>query len=268
MALQIAKLKRGTDVIVATPGRLIDLTNKGNINFESIKVVCLDEADEMLKQGFQEDVEKIFGLIKEKTSKVQTLLFSATWPSWVNELSQKYQTENCPMIDMVKDNTISIPKTITHYLYSGSLNDRGAIIKKLKAKFTTKNGRCIIFCETKREVNELKDSMEGSSAILHGDVPQKDREAVYRDFKSGRITTVVATNVAARGLDFPDIELVIQVEPPKQLESYIHRAGRTGRAGKKGVCVLFADSRKRYLSENIERDAKIRFEPLGDRDLK
>lgn len=139
----------------------------------------------------------------------------------------------------------------------------------LFSTFLINEGRCIIFCETKREVNTLFESLNDPKCeILHGDVKQRDRERICRNFKNGRVLKVVATNVAARGLDFPSIELVIQVEPPKQVEAYIHRAGRTGRAGKKGVSVVLTRKRDIDRIYTIEKEGGFKFVELKEKDLK
>ena len=133
---QLDRLERGCDVVVATPGRLIDFINRGSINFSSLQVVCLDEADEMLNMGFQKDIEKIFQAIEDKTSKkVQKLLFSATFPSWVEKISQKYLTKGCPFIDLVNKDEKSTPKTIKHYLVSARVHEKVDFVRKIRKRF-------------------------------------------------------------------------------------------------------------------------------------
>ncbi len=264
---QSNRLSRGVDIVVATPGRMIDMMDRGLVSLASIQVVCLDEADEMLKQGFQENIETIFSKIKkQQKDAIQTLLFSATFPEWVNTLSTKYQNRDTEMIDLVPKEA-ETPTTITHYLIDSSNCNPTGLIQKLINHFTSKDGRTIIFCETKRQVNELCEDLGDGCGMLHGDVRQQDREQVYREFKAGRMTVVVATNVAARGLDFPDIQLVIQTEPPREVESFIHRAGRTGRAGKTGVNVLLHTNRQRYALDKIKSANRFAFKPLSIADL-
>jgi ATP-dependent RNA helicase DDX21 len=264
---QSSRLSRGVDIVVATPGRMIDMLDRGFISLGSIQVVCLDEADEMLKQGFQESIVTIFSKIKkQRKESIQTLLFSATFPEWVNTLSAKYQSSDTEMIDLVPKEG-ETPSTITHYLIDSSGSSPAQLVQKLISHFTSKDGRAIIFCETKRLVNDMSEDLGDGCGMLHGDVRQQDREKVYREFKAGRITVVVATNVAARGLDFPDIQLVIQTEPPREVESFIHRAGRTGRAGKTGVNVLMYSSRQRYALDKIKSANRFAFKTLSSAEL-
>lgn len=153
---QCNRLSRGVDIVVATPGRMIDMMNRGFIKLGEIRVVCLDEADEMLKQGFQENIENIFSEINEQRkgkSKTQNLLFSATFPEWVDTLSAKYQSADTEKVDLVPKEA-EMPTTITHYLMQVSNSrDTFSLIGKLVDKFTSRNGKTIIFCETKRRVN-------------------------------------------------------------------------------------------------------------------
>lgn len=168
----------------------------------------------MLKQGFKEDIERIFKMVMDQTSKKpQTLLFSATIPDWVKDISEKYQKKNCTVIDLIGNTEISVPKTIKHFKYAiRGFEEIPETVKKICEGMASKDGRVIIFCETKKDVATLYESMDGMKCqMLHGDVKQRDREKIYQDFKSGKILRIVATNVAARGLDFPKIELVIQV---------------------------------------------------------
>ena len=268
---QMETVQKGIDVMVATPGRLIDFINRGIIVFSDLRCLVLDEADEMLKQGFQKDIENIFqAVMKQTEKKPQTLLFSATIPSWVQEISEKYQEKNCTTIDLVGNTKISVPKTIKHFKYNihGSSEIQEAV-KKICRTFSSSDGRCIIFCETKREVGSLYEEMKGDKCkMLHGDVKQFDRERIYSDFKKGKILKIVATNVAARGLDFPEVELVVQVEPPRNVESYIHRAGRTGRAGKEGKCVVLVQKRDRERIRAIESQGGFQFKELRENDFK
>lgn len=204
-------------MVVATPGRLIDMIGRGHVNFSQLLVTCLDEADEMLKQGFQDSIEQIFTEIRSKRKeKTQNLLFSATFPEWVVSLSAKYQTHDALMVDLVPKEA-EMPTTITHYLMNADKRSIPEIVHRLIAHFTSGKGKTIVFCETKRDVGQLYEELGKGCAMLHGDVKQIDRERIYRDFKAGKITTIVATNVAARGLDFPDIQLVVQTEPPNEV---------------------------------------------------
>lgn len=216
----------------------------------------------MLRQSFELDIEKIFAEIYSSEERmIQTLLFSATFPPWVDSISAKYQEKNCEIVDLVSQSA-EIPSTIKHYLVEIDDNELIDTVARLVLHFAKKDGRTIIFCETKRQVGSLCDEFGKGCAALHGDVKQADRERIYRNFKSGAITTVIATNVAARGLDFPDIKLVIQTEPPREVESFVHRSGRTGRAGKSGVNVLLHTRRQRNTLEKIKANSKVNFESL------
>jgi len=264
-------LARGTDVVVGTPGRLVDLLNKGTLKLENIQFVVLDEADEMLKEGFQDAIEFILSSIKTQH---QTLLFSATIPNWVETASSKYmRTEEIEMIDLVggKDRIqtsnlvthISIccqkQRTKTgHFLPSSSL--LGDVIKLYAG-----SGRTIVFASTKAEANELglSSSIQKDCQVLHGDIAQSQREITLSGFREGTFSILVATDVAARGLDIPEVDLVIQCEPPRDVEAYIHRSGRTGRAGRQGSCVLFFSSSQAWLIRNIEKNAGIKFQRMG-----
>lgn len=224
----------------------------------------------MLKQGFEEDIEEIFRAVKTETnSKFQTILFSATFPEWIKQISERYQEKNCTTVDLI-GSTELVPETIRHFTYH--LRSRYHItqaVRKLCKALASPDGRCIIFCGSKRSAEIYYKELEDEKcALLHGEVKQRDREDIYRDFKSGRLLKIIATDVAARGLDFPKIELVIQTEPPKLVEAYIHRAGRTGRAGQKGICVMLVQRDDTDRIYSIEKEAGFRFEELKDSDLK
>lgn len=197
----------------------------------------------MLKQGFQEDIEKIFEFIRKNgpSTKTQNLLFSATIPSWVVELSRIYLSKEREYVDLIKDSDIRTSKTVEHLSLNCPYYHRNSVISDIVNLYGGRHGRTIIFCETKKEANEilLKANLKQETQVLHGDIPQKQREVTFQSFKEGKLKCLVATNVAARGLDIPEVDLIVQLEPPKEIDTYIHRSGRTGRAGKKGVCLTF-----------------------------
>ena len=207
--------------------------------------------------------------MKQAEKKPQILLFSATIPDWVKEISEKYQEPKCTFIDLIGDTQLSVPKTIKHFKYPiYNFNETKEVIKKICKRFSSSSGRTIIFCETKKDVKDLYEELkEEKCKMLHGDVKQFERERIYNDFKKGYILKIVATNVAARGLDFPDIELVVQAETPKHVESYIHRAGRTGRAGKEGTSVVLVQKRDRERIIAIEDKGGFRFKELRKNDI-
>ncbi|KAK4385083.1 DEAD-box ATP-dependent RNA helicase 7 [Sesamum angolense] len=230
---QHVQLKRGIDIVVGTPGRIKDHIERGNIDLSAIIFRVLDEADEMLRMGFVEDVELILSKVRD-ASKVQTLLFSATLPDWVKHIAAKFLKQDKKTADLVGNE---------------------------KMKPAPIGGRTIIFTETKDSASKLSGLLPGACA-LHGDIQQATREVTLSGFRSGKFSTLVATNVAARGLDIDDVQLIIQCEPPRDVEAYIHRSGRTGRAGKTGVAVMLYDPRKSNFSK-IERGSGVKFEHIS-----
>jgi ATP-dependent RNA helicase DDX21 len=231
-----------------------------------MQVVCLDEADEMLKMGFKEDVEEILRFIKARTRhSVQTLLFSATIPDWVMKLSQQYLKPDKIVVDLLHDQLLKTPKDIEHLLievHARNKREENQIVQQCIKKYVGgKDGRVIIFTETKRDADNFyyQLQLDMPKGILHGDIPQVDRENTFRNFKSGQVKCIIATNVAARGLDIPSVDLVIQMEPPKKSDEYVHRAGRTGRAGHKGVCITLFNYDNKWRIDQIVSEANVQF---------
>lgn len=253
------KLKKGIDVVIGTPGRIKDHIERGNIDFSSLKFRVLDEADEMLRMGFVEDVELILGKV-EDASKVQTLLFSATLPSWVKHISTKFLKPDKKTIDLVGNEKMKASTNVRHIVLPCSSSARSQVIPDIIRCYGS-GGRTIIFTETKECASQLADLLPGARA-LHGDIQQSQREVTLAGFRSGKFMTLVATNVAARGLDINDVQLIIQCEPPRDVEAYIHRSGRTGRAGNTGVAVMLYDPRKSSVSK-IERESGVKFEHIS-----
>eukprot|EP00759_Apiculatamorpha_spiralis_P053252 PhF_6_TR6140/c0_g1_i1/m.9114/K16911/DDX21; ATP-dependent RNA helicase DDX21 len=255
---------RGFDIVVGTPGRFIDFMNNGTIRLDSIRVAILDEADRMLDEGFAEDVEKVLVGIPEKN--YQLLLFSATVPSWVENVVTKFGkvASSRVSIDLVGHNTVSVSETVTFYeLLVYSAEERLLVMGDLIRVFAGRNGRVIIFTKTKAECHELgvSTALKSDTQTLHGDMKQEEREKTMQAFREGKFNTLIATDVAARGLDIPRVDLVIQTSVPQDFDSFIHRAGRTGRAGRRGVCIVL---RSRY--DNLYRLAercRITFQPLA-----
>lgn len=208
-------------------------------------------------------MDKILKQIKEssKSYQVQTLLFSATLPDWIVTLSRVYLMPNHKVVNMIAQQSNSCSTTIKHYKVECARRNRVGQIQKLIGEFIEKEGRCFIFCETKKETSimqtELGYIMREPVHGLHGDIAQEQRLRTFDALKMGKLRFVVATNVAARGLDVPNIELVIQCSPTKDTETYIHRAGRTGRAGKAGTCVVLHTEDEEYLVAQIASKAKI-----------
>ncbi|KAK6926332.1 DEAD/DEAH box helicase domain [Dillenia turbinata] len=259
VAYQTQELRRGVDIVVGTPGRVKDLVENGKVDFSSLLFRVLDEADEMLKMGFVDDVEKILEKVGDK-SKVQTLLFSATVPEWVNKISSRFLKPNKENVDLVGNEKIKASISVRHIVMpcaSGAISD---LIPDIIRCYSS-GGRTIIFCEKKESTSDLAGRLPGARAI-HGDIQQKEREKTLAGFRSGKFMVLVATSVAARGLDIPDVQLVIQCEPPREVEAYIHRSGRTGRAGNTGVAVLLYDPRRHNVSR-LERESGVKFEHLS-----
>eukprot|EP01129_Flabellula_baltica_P011056 TRINITY_DN475_c0_g2_i1.p1 TRINITY_DN475_c0_g2~~TRINITY_DN475_c0_g2_i1.p1 ORF type:complete len:435 (+),score=100.74 TRINITY_DN475_c0_g2_i1:1100-2404(+) len=261
-------LARGVDIVVGTPGRVLDLIDKGSLVLTDIKYFILDEADEMLNMGFFKDIEKIFNHIGGKTC--QTLLYSATMPDWVRNIAEQYLSQDYVIIDLVGDGREEkTAEGIDHYTYNAPYQNYAFRLKILEEviKEYSEGGKVMVFCDTKSNCKKLSAQYlikDLGGNILHGGIPQNQRERTLRSFRDGQFRVLVCTDVAARGLDIDDIKLVVQFYPPRDTETYVHRCGRTGRAGNTGVCVTFFDSGAKNENRNIykiEQYAKIRFKP-------
>ncbi|CAN0902624.1 DEAD-box ATP-dependent RNA helicase 7 [Linum grandiflorum] len=256
---QESALRRGVDIVVGTPGRIKDHIERGNINFSCLVFRVLDEADEMLRMGFVEDVELILGKVEDVT-KVQTLLFSATLPSWVKQISSRFLKQSKKTIDLVGNEKMKASINVRHIVLPCTPSAIPQLIPDVIHCYSS-GGRTIIFTEKKETANQLAGLLPGARP-LHGDIQQSQREVTLSGFKSGKFMTLVATNVAARGLDINDVQLIIQCEPPRDVEAYIHRSGRTGRAGNTGVAVMLFDPRRSHISR-IERESGVKFEHVA-----
>lgn len=255
-------LRRGVDIVVGTPGRIKDHFERGTLNLKSLKFRILDEADEMLNMGFVDDVETILGGVDDP-SKVQTLLFSATLPTWVQQIARKFLKATRKTVDLVGDEKMKASNSVRHLLLPGHYSMRTQLVQDVISCYGS-GGRIIVFTETKNDASELAGALKsGTARALHGDIPQNQREVTLQGFRTGKFSVLVATDVAARGLDINDVQLVIQCEPPRDAETYIHRSGRTGRAGNTGVSVLFFDRKKEYMVPQIERKAGFKFERIA-----
>uniref|UniRef100_A0A668SJ85 RNA helicase n=1 Tax=Oreochromis aureus TaxID=47969 RepID=A0A668SJ85_OREAU len=264
---QIDAIRNGIDILVGTPGRIKDHIQNNKLNLTKVKHVVLDEVDQMLDMGFAEQVEEILGSSYKKDSDTnpQTLLFSATCPPWVYEVAKKYMRPNCKHIDLIGKKTQKAATTVEHLAIACHWSQRAAVIGDVIQVYSGSHGRTIVFCETKKEANELSmnASIKQSTQSLHGDIPQKQREMTLKGFRNGAFEVLVATNVAARGLDIPEVDLVVQCSPPKDVESYIHRSGRTGRAGRTGVCICFYQRKEEDQLRYVENKAGITFRRVG-----
>ncbi|XP_078442902.1 DEAD box RNA helicase (PRH75) [Wolffia australiana] len=257
---QEMSLRRGVDIVVGTPGRIKDHIERRNLDLTSLKFRVLDEADEMLNMGFVDDVELILGKVAD-VNKVQTLLFSATLPEWVKNISSRFLKPTKRTADLVGNEKLKASANVRHLVLPCTRAARNQIIPDV-IRCYSRGGRTIIFTETKGSASELAGVLPGARA-LHGDVVQAQREVILAAFRSGSFLVLVATNVAARGLDINDVQLIIQIEPPRDVEAYIHRSGRTGRAGNSGVAILLYEPRYSHGISRIERESGVKFERIS-----
>lgn len=254
IANQIKALKRPTQIVVATPGRLIDIINRKAISLEQVKYVVLDEADEMLNMGFQEDIDKILSYTMQERV---TWLFSATMPAEIRKIIKKYMDK--PLEVSINQEQKSNTDISHQYTVTTTSNKIPALLRFLDIQ---PEMRGIMFCRTKRETQQIADDLGGLGygvEALHGDMSQAQRDTVMRRFKQRSMQLLVATDVAARGIDVNDLTHVIHHTLPDQLESYTHRSGRTGRAGRKGISLAFINPRERRKIDELERKIKIKF---------
>ncbi|KAL1823221.1 hypothetical protein ACET3Z_009999 [Daucus carota] len=257
---QMSALDHGADVVVGTPGRVIDLIKRGSLNLSEVQFVVLDEADQMLNVGFADDVETI---LKNLPLNRQTLMFSATMPKWIVQLTRKY-LKNPLTIDLVGENDQKLAEGITLYSIVSDMHDKPGILGPLVTEHAN-GGKCIVFTQTKRDADRLAYAMKKSFPCepLHGDITQAQRERTLAGFRNGQFNVLIATDVAARGLDVPNVDLVIHYELPNSSEIFVHRSGRTGRAGKKGRAILIHSSNQLRDVKTIERDVGCRFSELS-----
>ncbi|KAG0487728.1 hypothetical protein HPP92_009823 [Vanilla planifolia] len=250
-------LARGVDVVVGTPGRIIDLINGESLQLGEVQYLILDEADQMLAVGFEEDVEVI---LEKLPPKRQSMLFSATMPGWVKNLSRKY-LDNPLTIDLVGDEEEKLAEGIKLYALCITASSKRTILSDLITVYA-KGGKTIVFTQTKKDADEVSQALTNSiaSEALHGDISQYQRERTLNGFRQGKFTVLVATDVAARGLDIPNVDLIVHYEIPNDPETFVHRSGRTGRAGKEGSAILMFTSSQRRTVKSLERDVGCRFD--------
>jgi len=252
---QIRELKDGARVIVATPGRMNDLIRRKRVVLKDITNLILDEADEMLNMGFQEELNDI---IESLPVERRTLLFSATMPTDVMKIAKKYMKD---VREIVVGNKNAGADSVNHHYYVVNASDRYQALKRLVDYYPNIYG--IIFCRTRSETKDVADKLmrDGYSAdALHGDLSQVQREYAMHRFRLKNLQILVATDVAARGLDVDNLTHVINYNLPDDEEVYIHRSGRTGRAGKKGISVSICNTREKARIERIEKKLKAKFE--------
>lgn len=252
---QMKALKGPAHIVVGTPGRVIDLINRGSLKIQNIRWLVLDEADEMLNMGFKDDIETILASTPEDR---QTLLFSATMPPFIAGIAQNYMKD--PM-EIRIGRTNQGADTVEHHYYMVKASDRYLALKRIVDIIPDIYG--IVFCRTRQETKEIADKLiaDGYNAdALHGDLSQAQRDMVMQRFRMKRLQLLVATDVAARGIDVNELTHVINYNLPDDPEVYIHRSGRTGRAGKKGVSISIIHSREAGKIKQIEKVSNKKFE--------
>lgn len=254
---QIREVKSGAQVVVGTPGRIMDLMRRGTIKLDELDLLVLDEADEMLRMGFIEDVEWILGHTPERR---QIALFSATMPREIELISDRYTKD--PVRISVARKALTLPNIKQSYWFVKGLHKLDALTRILETE-TIEAG--IIFVRTKAGCMELATQLSArgfSIEALNGDMSQSAREQAVRRMKAGKIDLIVATDVAARGLDIDRISHVFNFDIPMDVESYVHRIGRTGRAGSSGIAILFVTNKERWMLKKIERFTNSKIAPI------
>ena len=256
---QIRSLKGGVQVIIGTPGRVMDHMRRHTLKMGTVQMITLDEADEMLNMGFREDIETI---LKELPEERQTLLFSATMPQPIMDLAETYQ-KNAELVRVVKKE-LTVPK-IEQFYYEVRQKNKPEVLSRLLDMYDPK--RALVFCNTKKLVDEVVAELQLRGYFadgLHGDLKQQQRDRVMDAFRSGKIDILVATDVAARGIDVDDVEAVFNYDVPQDDEYYVHRIGRTGRAGRVGTSHTLVVGREIYKLKDIMRycKTKIHMRPI------
>lgn len=253
---QIRSLKDGTQVIIGTPGRVMDHMRRKTIRTEEVHTVVLDEADEMLNMGFLEDMETILGQLPETR---QTMMFSATMSPAILEIARKFQ--NNPETVKVVKKDLTVPK-VTQYYYEVKQKNKVEVLSRLLDLYAPKLS--VVFCNTKKGVEEVVEALQGRGYFaegLHGDLKQIQRDRVMNSFRNGKADILVATDVAARGIDVDDVEAVFNYDVPQDDEYYVHRIGRTGRAGREGKAFSLVVGKEVYKMRDIQRYCKTRIIP-------
>jgi ATP-dependent RNA helicase DeaD len=256
---QIRHLKGGVQIIVGTPGRVMDHMRRETIDLSNLKMVALDEGDEMLRMGFIDDIEWILSHTPETR---QTALFSATMPREIRRIAERYLRE--PENVQIERKTLTVPTVQQFYVNVSEAQKADALTRILEAD-STPGEATLIFDRTKVGAAELTVKLQArgyAAEAMHGDMNQGQREALIRRLKNGQVEIVVATDVAARGLDVERIATVINYDMPSDTESYVHRIGRTGRAGREGKAVLFVTPRQQRMKRDIEQYTKQKIEPM------
>lgn len=253
---QIRSLKDGTQIIIGTPGRVMDHMRRKTVKFDNVHTVIMDEADEMLNMGFLEDMETILSQLPEER---QTVMFSATMPPAIMEIARKFQQD--PVTVKVVKKELTVPK-VTQYYYEVKQKSKVEVMCRLLDMYAPKLS--VAFCNTKKQVDELVQALQGRGYFaegLHGDLKQIQRDRVMNSFRNGKTEILVATDVAARGIDVDDVEAVFNYDLPQDDEYYVHRIGRTGRANREGIAFSFVVGKEVYKLRDIQRYCKTKIVP-------
>jgi len=255
---QISSLRRTTHIVVATPGRLIDLVKRKAVDLYNVKTVILDEADEMLSMGFKKELDEILAFTSNAENK---WLFSATLPHEIRQIINQHMSEDAKRIEISGKNLVN--KHIEHqYLVCDELEKQVELLKFLKRH---KDERLIVFCKTKATAQKLAKQLIAkniSTNAIHGDLLQKERDKVMRAFKNESLQILIATDLAARGIDVPDLSYVVHYQMPDQEDYYTHRSGRTARAGKQGVSLCLVTSNEMKQVRYYEKRLGIVFDQV------
>jgi ATP-dependent RNA helicase DeaD len=255
---QMAQLSRTTHIVVATPGRLIDLVNRKAIDIRRVKTVIMDEADEMLSMGFKDQLDQILSGLKEVE---QTWLFSATIPDGIQDIISKHISKDAHNIQVSDKNLVN--KKISHqYIVCEEDEKLFSLISLIQSEHKNQG---IVFCKTKAATQKLTKQLIAkniSADCLHGDMQQKERDKAMRAFKNGKVQILIATDIAARGLDIQDLSYVAHYQLPENEEFYTHRSGRTARAGKEGLSLVLATPKDVNVLRNYERILRIGFKQV------
>ncbi|HAO14802.1 MAG TPA: DEAD/DEAH box helicase [Tenacibaculum sp.] len=256
---QIKNLKRTTHIVIATPGRLIDLIERGSVNLKDIGTLILDEADEMLSMGFKEELNRV---LKYTSGKRKTWLFSATMPPEIRNIVKKYMTASTKQIEVNKN--LYVNKNITHQFIETTIPEKVKLIVRFLEKKSFSRG--IIFSRTKAGAQKLAKELreEGFSVeALEGNMQQKERDKVMRSFKNNNLQVLVSTDVAARGIDVKNLSYVIHHQLPEKNEYYTHRSGRTARAGEMGMSLILVLKNEKERLIELERSLKIKITQIS-----